>query len=83
MEAIATELKFRINEDKLKRQIEARAWEQSTLLWTRRFLSVAVNITLVFYSALLVVAVYNNELRIQRDLIDAWSALEPFAIYAP
>lgn len=46
-------------------------------------LSIAINITIIFYSALLIVAVYNNEILIQTELIFFWSALEPFATVAP
>ena len=60
-EAIVNEINFKINEEKILAEINNRTLLYKILLWTRRLLSIAVNIVIIFYSSVLIIEVYNNE----------------------
>ena len=82
-EALALEINFKINEEKILAEINNRTVLYSTLLWTRRLLSIAVNIVIIIYSSLLIIEVYNNDQLIQNELVTFSSALKSVANFAP
>ena len=77
------DIKNKINEEQVLRDIAERTTLESTIIWSRRIILIILNVSLIGGTSFTIIQVYNNEVRITKWVNDNLPDLRQVSPFLP